>query len=150
MGVKKVAPYFFLMNGWKIRPYEGNHTLNLIGNLFIDNPETYGSNVTVPTTGSYNVLVNMSTTSDATTIEVGGGLLESDKTDIANMVWENISGSDISTRVDFLNQYHGQRWKITGSQLIMYNNAGQEIKRFNLFNKQGQPTETQIYERVPV
>ncbi len=82
VGVKQVAPYFFLMNGWKIRPYEGNHTLSILGNLFVDDPETYGSNVTVPTVGYYNVLVNMSTTSDATTMTVGSGVTQQDKDEI--------------------------------------------------------------------
>ncbi len=64
------------MNGWKIRPYEGNHTLNLTGNLFIDEPETYGSNVTVPTIGYYTVLVNMSTTSDAIMVTAGSAITQ--------------------------------------------------------------------------
>ena len=64
-GTKSVAPYFFLMNGWKIRPYEGDHTLTITGNLFVDEPETYGYNLTIPTIGDYTVTVMLSTTSDA-------------------------------------------------------------------------------------
>lgn len=64
-GTKTVAPYFFLTNGWKIRPYEGNHILTIEGNLFVDEPETYGYNSCVPTVGNYNVTINLSTTSDA-------------------------------------------------------------------------------------
>ena len=82
VGSKTVAPYFFLTNGWKIRPYEGNHTLNLTGNLFVDEPGTYGSNITVPTIGDFQVLVNMSTTSDAISV-ISSGLAESDKDEIA-------------------------------------------------------------------
>ena len=82
IGTKQVAPYFFLMNGWKIRPYEGNHTLNLTGNLFVDDPETYGSNITVSTIGSYTVLVNMSTTSDATIITASSTVTQEDKDEI--------------------------------------------------------------------
>lgn len=82
VGVKQVAPYFFLTNGWKLRPYEEDHTLNLVGNLFVDGPETYGSNVTVSTIGYYNVLVNMSTTSDAITMAVGSAVTQQDKDEI--------------------------------------------------------------------
>ena len=73
-GVKKVAPYFFLTNGWKIRAYEGDHTLLIEGNLFVDEPGTYGYNLTVPTLGDFTVTVNLSTTSDA--ILIAGGLME--------------------------------------------------------------------------
>lgn len=84
-GIKSVSPYFFLTNGWKIRPYEGNHTLNITGNLFVDEPETYGNNIIVNTLGYYNVLVNMTTTSDAITIS-SGGITEQDKEDIVEAV----------------------------------------------------------------
>lgn len=76
VGAKSVAPYFFLMNGWKVRPYEGNHILNVSGNLFVDSPETYGNNLFVQTLSAYNVLTNLVTTSDATilTVSTGSGL----------------------------------------------------------------------------
>lgn len=83
IGQKTVAPYFFLMNGWKIKPYSWNHTLNLIGNLFVDNPEVYGSNIVVPPDGQFTVLVNMSTTSDASVLLTGSGVTAQDKEDIA-------------------------------------------------------------------
>jgi len=73
VGTKKVAPYFFLCNGWKIRPYEGNHILNLAGNLFVDEQNLYGNNIVIPTLGTWNVLVNLSTTSDASVITVTSG-----------------------------------------------------------------------------
>ena len=85
-GVNTVAPYFFLTNGWKIRPYEGNHTLNISGNLFVDESEIYGNNIVVPTLGSFQVLVNLSTTSDATVVATGSGVTTQDKTDIIDGV----------------------------------------------------------------
>ena len=73
-GTKKVSPYFFLMNGWKIRPQEADHTLTITGNLFVDDPGTYGYNLTIPTIGNYTVTINLSTTSDAIVVSVGSGL----------------------------------------------------------------------------
>ena len=32
-----ITPYFFLMNGWKIRPYPQNYTLTITENLLTDN-----------------------------------------------------------------------------------------------------------------
>jgi len=88
VGTSSVAPYFFLINGCKIRPYEGNHTLTLTGNLFVDEPGTYGSNITVSTVGYFQVLVNMSTTSDATVIR--DTIIEQDKQEIATLVRSKI------------------------------------------------------------
>ncbi len=73
-GVKSVAPYFFLTNGWKIRPQEADHTLIITGNLFVDEPGTYGYNLTIPTLGDYTVTVVLSTTSDTITVSAGSGL----------------------------------------------------------------------------
>jgi hypothetical protein len=91
VGVKAVAPYFFLQNGWKIRPYEGDHTLVITGNLFVDEPETYGSSITVPTVGYHQVLVNMVTTSDAIVITSGSAVTEDDKADIVSRVWDELA-----------------------------------------------------------
>lgn len=64
-GGKFVAPFFFLTNGWKIRPWEGDHTLVIDGNLFVDEQEKYGDNPVVPTLGGYTVTVIINVTSDA-------------------------------------------------------------------------------------
>jgi hypothetical protein len=41
-------------------------------------------------------------------------------------------------------------WKITGNQMLFYKEDGTELMRFNLFDKAGNPTETNVYERVRV
>jgi hypothetical protein len=60
---------FFVTNGWKIRPYEGNHTLVLDGNIVGEG----GVNFIQPTVGSYNVVVQFVFSSLAQGIEVSGG-----------------------------------------------------------------------------
>jgi len=52
---RNLGDTYFLINDWKIRPYEGDHRLQIEGNLFTDD----GTSVMVPTTGSYNVLAEM-------------------------------------------------------------------------------------------
>ncbi|MHA1950745.1 MAG: hypothetical protein ACW99G_12260 [Candidatus Thorarchaeota archaeon] len=47
---------YFLLNGWKIRPYEGDHQLDITGNLYTD---PFGEQIIIPTLGDYTVLVNM-------------------------------------------------------------------------------------------
>jgi len=78
---ESISPFFFLRDGWKIRPDEADHQLNVLGNLFIDTGEIGG--LFVPTLGGYTVLVNTVVTSKATS--VGG--------DVATQVWS----SDISS-----------------------------------------------------
>jgi hypothetical protein len=53
---KDAGATFFMINGWRIRPDEANHTLNITGNLFTDPP---GESVVVDTLGAFNVRVEM-------------------------------------------------------------------------------------------
>jgi hypothetical protein len=64
---QNVAPYFFLGDGWKIRPDEADHTLTATGNLFLDEGETGG--IFVPTLGDFTVLINIVTSPQALGIE---------------------------------------------------------------------------------
>lgn len=52
-GGLSIPPYYFLLNGWKVRPMEANQTLVIDGNLFVDG----GGDPIVPTLGAFNVLV---------------------------------------------------------------------------------------------
>jgi len=52
-GSKKLGITYFLLNGWKIRPYEATHFFTLDGNLYCDD----GSSPYVSTLGSYNVTI---------------------------------------------------------------------------------------------
>jgi hypothetical protein len=65
-----ISGYFFLMNGWRIRPQEASHMLTVGGNLFVDG----GGNPFVVTLGSYNVTIQMVASVNAVTTEVGSGL----------------------------------------------------------------------------
>lgn len=49
-----IPPYFFLMNGWRVRPMEASHNLTITGNLFVDG----GGVPVVGTLGTYQVNVN--------------------------------------------------------------------------------------------
>jgi hypothetical protein len=53
---KDAGATFFMVNGWRIRPDEVNHTLNIDGNLFTDPP---GDSVVIDTVGAFNVRVEM-------------------------------------------------------------------------------------------
>jgi hypothetical protein len=73
---------YFLENGWRVRPYEGPHQLNIVGNLYT---RESGERPVIPTTGSYNILVNMVRSNLVDTIATGGSSV--DAAAIANAVW---------------------------------------------------------------
>jgi len=49
-----IGATFFLENNWKIRTWEGDHTLNLTGNIFARD----GSSITVPTINPHSITVS--------------------------------------------------------------------------------------------
>lgn len=64
-----VPPYYFLQNGWRVRPMEANQTLVITGNLFVSG----GGDPIVPTLGTFNVLVKSVVPVQAQGIATGGG-----------------------------------------------------------------------------
>lgn len=86
-GGVSLGSYYFLENGWKIRPQEADHVLTLSGNLF-PNPDTAG--LFTPTLGNYNVQILMrvsSLTQQVLTSAV-------DSAGVAEAVWgANLSGA---------------------------------------------------------
>ena len=64
-----VSQYFFLLNGWRIRPMEANQTLIIEGNLSV----LGGGNPVVPTLGTYQVLVQYTVPVAAQAIATSGG-----------------------------------------------------------------------------
>ncbi len=68
-GSEYLGAYFFLENGWKIRPYEGNHVLSVNGNLFTRD----GSSPFVSTLGAYNVSIRSKFSSLTNIVTVSGG-----------------------------------------------------------------------------
>ena len=64
-----VAPYFFLTNGWKIRPHEADHELTVLGNLYGDS----GADMFVPTLGDYTVAILVERSASSLEVDTGGG-----------------------------------------------------------------------------
>ena len=82
-GERYLGSTFFLENGWKLRPFEGNHSLTVTGNLYTRD----GSSPFVQTLGSYNVLISMQVSNLIDTVSTSGGNTPSD---IADAVWDKI------------------------------------------------------------
>lgn len=63
-----IPPYYFLRNGWRVRPMESNHSLTITGNLFVDG----GGVPVVSTLGTYQVNVNYTVPVQAQGISTSG------------------------------------------------------------------------------
>lgn len=94
-----LGAYYFLQNGWKIRPQEANHTLEITGNLF-PIPDT--ASLFQSTIGSFNVQITMRTSS---LTQIALTPAAETAADIADAVWsEDISSAANSTAGDKLNK----------------------------------------------
>ena len=81
-----ISPYFFLLNGWRMRSWNGDHYLQVLGNLYVDG----GGSPMVPPTEAYQVLVSfvVSPQSITNTVTVtAGALTQQDKDEITSGVW---------------------------------------------------------------
>lgn len=65
-----VSAYYFLTNGWRIRPYEGEHQLIVNGNLYVEGGV---DSPFVPTLGNYNVLVTSQVSPQSQRVDAGVG-----------------------------------------------------------------------------
>lgn len=77
-----IPPYFFLLNGWRVRPMESSHLLVLDGNLFVEG----GGQPVVQTLGSYNVSVQYTVPVQAQAFSTAGSTGPTPQ-EIALAVW---------------------------------------------------------------
>ncbi len=71
-GGRFLGSTFFLLNGWKIRPFEGDHTLNVQGNLYSED----GASPFARTIGDYNVAISLTTSSLVEGISTSGSTID--------------------------------------------------------------------------
>lgn len=67
-GGLSIPIYIFLLNGWRVRPREANHSLIITGNLFVEG----GGVPVVNTLGAFNVSVQYTVPVQAQGIATGG------------------------------------------------------------------------------
>jgi len=70
-GGVSITPYYFLLNSWRVRPQEANHTLTIAGNLTVSG----GGDPIVPTLGSYRVLTRIDFALKSETVATSGSSL---------------------------------------------------------------------------
>lgn len=83
--------YAFLQNGWRIKPQEADHTLNVIdGILLVDG----GGDPFIDTTGDYVVRINYQQPVQAISYDSGGGGGAS-AASIADAVWDEVMSGHV-------------------------------------------------------
>lgn len=65
-----LGSYFFIQNGWRIRPQEANHTLTISGNIF---PVPDSFNFIANTIGSFVVQIQLARSSLTQSVSTSGG-----------------------------------------------------------------------------
>lgn len=90
-GGRTISPYIMLQYGWKVRPYEGDHTLTVAGNL-ITNDE---SSPFAPVLGDYQVIIK--SVVSANSLTAGVAISATDLANIADGVWEEIIAGHTGT-----------------------------------------------------
>lgn len=108
-GGLSIPPYYFLQNGWRVRPMEASHNLIITGNLFVEG----GGVPVVSTLGTYQVNVNYTVPVQAQGISTSGSGGPS-AAEIAAAVRAELA--DELTRVTELAQIHGL---IPGAALVV-------------------------------
>lgn len=82
------VPFFFLRNdyGWRLKPFESDHTINITGQLAAQDPTLP---LTKPTTGGFTVL-GFNVQPVAQSIVSGSGVTQQDKDDIENQIFTRV------------------------------------------------------------
>ena len=93
-----IPPYFFLLDGWRIRPMEADHTLTITGNMFVAG----GGTPVVRTIGPYQVNVNYTVPVQAQGIATSGSTGPT-ASEIANAVVLQIMNTMIPANIKQVN-----------------------------------------------
>lgn len=139
-----------IINGYSIEFEDGQYSVRLEGsnnNIFdIENNVLVQNQVQVIPTNSAGLI----------TVTSGSGVTAQDKTDIIKGVWDEllslhtVAGST-GNMMDTIWQMLGGKREIVNNQEIFYEDDNTtEVARYNLFDKNGTPTETNVYKREKV
>ena len=93
-----IPPYFFLLDNWRIRPMEVDHTLTITGNMFVAG----GGTPVVRTIGPYQVNVNYTVPVQAQGIATSGSTGPT-ATEIANAVILQIMNTMVPANIKQVN-----------------------------------------------
>jgi len=111
----KLGSTFLLLDPWQIEPYEDDHELLIVGNLFAELPAT---RLVLPTVGAFTVTVNLQT---STLVEVVEALSASEVNVKLDTIIDSTLGQKVlAFSVDSANGIPGflVMWETDGTTLI--------------------------------
>lgn len=134
-----ITSYFFLINGWKIKPQEANHKLIVYDGILTTSD---GSDPFIQTQGNYNVLVQYSQPIKSETISIGGSSIS--PAQIANAVWNEVLNSYLITGsagelINVIKKMVANRVVRNGDIITIYNEDNTVWKQYDLSNGNRNP-----------
>ncbi len=117
-GDRVLGTTFFLENGWRMRTWEGNHSLTVTGNVFTRE----GEPIFVPTLNPWTITINLNTSTLVETILPALSLDAGDIAGIADAVWaEVLSGTAAGTRlVELADAVAASNTSLTATEVWSY------------------------------
>jgi len=117
-GDRVLGTTFFLENGWRMRTWEGNHSLTVTGNVFTRE----GEPIFVPTLNPWTITINLNTSTLVETILPALSLGSDDIAGIADAVWaEVLSGTAAGTRlVELADAVAASNTSLTATEVWSY------------------------------
>jgi hypothetical protein len=100
VGNNIITPYFFMLNGWKIRPQEANHTLQVDGILLTDD----SSDAFTDTLGTWRIGINQIVPiyTESVLMETGvSGLTAEERAKLLSLSNTDLTG--VATKQDVFN-----------------------------------------------
>ncbi|MCH2079575.1 hypothetical protein [Prochlorococcus sp. ALOHA_ZT_50] len=131
-----VGGYFFLQNGWLIRPQEANHTLIVNGNLF---PIPDSAALFAATLGGFQVNIQLRVSSLTQAIATGGG----------STVWSTAQRDQVMLDSQIARKFQTNRAQVNAgtNQLVIYDDDGTTpLYTFDLTDENGTANSERIYE----
>ena len=117
-GNRVLGTTFFLENGWRMRTWEGNHSLTVTGNVFTRE----GEPIFVNTLDPWTITINLNTSTLVETILPALSLDAGDIAGIADAVWaEVLSGTAAGTRlVELADAVAASNTSLTATEVWSY------------------------------
>jgi hypothetical protein len=122
----ETAPlYAFIKYGWKIRPDEADHTLNITNGAILVEGNT-AADPFEDTIGNYTVRIRMYVPVKATIVTSGSGVTQGDIDDITSGVWAEVSGSgdDYGTLLEDVERLTGNKITRSGDVITIFEDDG--------------------------
>jgi len=140
LGGITLARVIEIINGYTVTLEDGRYAVNAIG-----------ANSNIADVLNLNqVSLRSFNSAGLQVVSVGSGLTQEEHDKLMATANES-SLTTVLSDVAFIKNIEGGRWKIVDNQMIFYKSDNEtEIARFNLYNKDGQPSEESIFERQRV